>query len=155
MRVRKLEAETWGERLHRAYRRCRAYSGLVYLDQSDAISQFLPVSDQTLMRFEVRDEPTKVKDRMICFLAIIAYGHDPAEWGLTPENSGLEHWDLAKIRRALDPERRKKATSAGAALPAKKGRRATASSRCTMHHDCGLPQGHAPVSAGQRGKTAA
>lgn len=155
-RSRKLDEETWGERLHRAYRQCRARTGLVYMQHAEAISAFVPISDQTLMRSELLEEvPARPNKRQVMFLTLLAYGFEPEEFGLTEETCSLTGFDMKRVRRELDPDRRVKSAVRASVIANTGSRRATASSRCSVHHDCGLPQGHAPVSAGQGGQRAA
>lgn len=150
----KLEEETFGEKLHRAYRTCRKLYGLKYLDHAEAISEWINVSDQALMRWEIdfEDLPTRPRQRQLTYLAIIAYGFDPADFGLTPENSGLAAWDITKVEKALNPANRRpadrssKSTKKGTEVP---------SPRCTSRHDQRMPQPGPTISAGQRGRRAA
>lgn len=157
-----LGEETWGERLHRAYRRCRALHGITYLAHSEAISEFIPVSDQTIMRFEERDEmPANPRQRQLAYLIVTAYGFCPEEFGLTAETCNFGLWDLPKLKKALDPSRRQQATSSdkkgsakasdspkGPQPPKRNNRRTTGVNR-------GMPQNGAHVSAGQTTRHAA
>ncbi len=116
--------ETWGERFHRAYRRGRARHHFTYLGVAEAISATgNPVSDQTLLRLEQADEaPRSVSQRKAAYLALVAYGFEPEEFGLTVENSGLHMADLSALRRALAPK-------AGAGKAARARRRTAPRSR--------------------------
>lgn len=154
MRI-KLDEETWGERLHRAYRRCKARTGLIYIDQSAAISEFVPVSDQWLIRAEARDDaPTRPKDRQLAYLMLLAYGIEPEDFGLTAATSNMSSWNLTSVKKKLDPERRKKANTerTDAGNSRKTRAKSTTSSRCI-----GGPSAKVSgrVSAGQRGSRAA
>lgn len=105
----RLGEETLGDRIHRAYRRCKAETGLVYLDHATAISEIVPVSDQTLMRLEQLDDlPSRPRQRQTLFLMMLAYGFDPHDFGLTEESAGLGAFDMRKVRRVLDPASRSK-----------------------------------------------
>lgn len=161
-KTQRLGEETWGERLRRAYRRCRTQHGITYLAHSEAISEFIPVSDQSIMRYEDRDElPSNPRQRQIAYLIILAYGYDPADWGLTPETANLGMWDLRKVAKALDPAKRQQATASGKKAPAKSSdspkevRSAKRDSPRTTGVKRGMPQNGRHVLAGQTTRHAA
>lgn len=113
--IRRLDTETWGERLHRAYRTARAEAGsrnpatgeaaFSYRMVADKLrSVGIDVSDQALLRLEEQvDVPRSMRQRQVAYFTLIAYGFDPAEFGLTPDNVILSAFDLPKIKRALAP----------------------------------------------------
>lgn len=113
----KLGEETWGDRLHRAYRQARASRGGkaddgAYRFSYRAVAEKLAevgfdVSDQTVLRLELHEDvPTRMRDRQLAYFVLIAYGYDPADFGLTPDNVVLTGYDLRKVTRHLAPDRR-------------------------------------------------
>ena len=51
----KLIEESWGDRLHRAYRMARETHGLTYRSVAGKVSQLMPISDSTITRWELLD----------------------------------------------------------------------------------------------------
>lgn len=101
-----LGPETFGDLLHRAYRRYKFTYGAAYDHAASAISEISPLSMQTLSRLELLEEkPTEVLPRMRAVLAILTYGFDPEEFGLSLDDlpSGL---DGRSVRMTLSPARR-------------------------------------------------
>lgn len=102
--------ETWGERLRRAYRRARDRwgEGFNYRTAAEQISRVYPVSMTALMRLEQHENmPSQGRVRLVGYLALTAYGFDPVDFGLTPENTPLGGYDLRKVRQLLAPSNRK------------------------------------------------
>ena len=86
-----VEAETWGDRLRRA----RERSNTRLRDAAGLISEFERTSHQRLLNLEDLEEPpTDAGRRLLALLAAVAYGYDPAAFGLS--------WD--DLPRRLDPE---------------------------------------------------
>lgn len=107
--LRRIDELTWGERLHLAYRRCRQDHGLTYDQHAKRISEWVPVSDQTLMRMELSEElPRLPRQRQLLYFVLLSYGHEPESFGLTVENSALGNFDVAKARRLLAPGAKRK-----------------------------------------------
>lgn len=111
-----LTDETWGDRVHRAYRYARdelnlgrdpktgqaTFSYLAIAEKLRAAG--IDTSDQALMRLEREPAiPTRMRQRQVAYFALMAYGFDPAEFGLTSDNVNLVGFDLPKIKRALTP----------------------------------------------------
>lgn len=70
-----LPMETWGERLRRA----RELSGLRLDEAAETISRVWPVSYASLVRLEKeRKLPANPRRRLVAFLALVAYGFEPA-----------------------------------------------------------------------------
>lgn len=112
--VLKLDAETWGDQLHRAYRQARdmyprdPVTGEAVLSYRVVAEKMraagIDVGDQTLMRLEDLTElPTRMKSRQIAYFALLAYGYDPEDFGLNPQTVVLTPFDLGRIKRALLP----------------------------------------------------
>jgi hypothetical protein len=99
-----LTDETWGERAHRAYRTQRRTYGQTYRQIADRISLVLPVADSQLYRLEDNtDLPKTSRVRLLAFLAIIAYGFNPEDFGLNSTNTPLAGLDLKRIEKLLRP----------------------------------------------------
>lgn len=102
-----LDDENWGERVHRAYRVARdAYGGekINYRAVAERIAHVFPCSMTSLQRLEHYEEvPAQPRVRLMAFYALVAYGFDPAEFEITPENTPLSSVDLRKTTRLLNP----------------------------------------------------
>ena len=95
--VERLYPETWGEKLNRAYRRQKAKHGQVYRNVAERISQVYPMSDATLIRLERNaNPPTDPRSVVSAYMAIIAYGYDPADFDL----------DLGKVPTHIREDKR-------------------------------------------------
>lgn len=106
--------ETWGDRVHRAYRVARQRSNgqrdpltgratFSYLTVAEKLTATgFPVSDTALLRLEEhRTIPTRATTRRIAYFAILGYGFDPADFGLTADTVDLSGFDVPRIRRML------------------------------------------------------
>lgn len=122
-----LDDESFGERVHRAYRQGRAIHGFTYREIADRITQVYPVSMQSLQRIEQQpDVPRQPRVRLVAYLALVAYGFDPETFGLNHDNTPVGFIDLRKAKSVLDP-----------------------SNGCSSRSDTGhAPKGN-PISAGQ------
>jgi hypothetical protein len=99
-----LNDETFGEKVHRAYRQGRAAHGFTYREIADRLSAVYPVSMQSLQRLELQpDIPRQQRVRLVAYLALIAYGFDPEDFGLNHDNTPLGLLDLEKTKVVLDP----------------------------------------------------
>lgn len=111
-----LTEETWGDQMHRAYRQARAkfaqgrdpqtgqaaFSYAVVARKLQSVG--IPMTDQALFRLEqLTEPPTRMRQRQVAYFALIAYGYDPADFGLTPDNVVLTGFDIPKITRAIAP----------------------------------------------------
>ena len=103
-RVLTLDDETFGERIHRAYRQGRTAHGFTYREVAERLSQVYPVSMQSLQRLEQQpDIPKQARMRLVAYLALIAYGFDPETFGLNHDNTPVGFVDLKKAKAVLDP----------------------------------------------------
>lgn len=99
-----LVEENWGERLHRASRMSRQMYGQTYRDVAASISRLHKITDSTLIRLESYKElPSQQRVRVIAFYTLLAYGFEPAEFGLTEENVGLAPELVELARKLLSP----------------------------------------------------
>lgn len=102
--ARLLDDENFGERVHRAYRKGRATYGFTYREVSERLSTVYPVSMQSLQRIEQQPViPRQPRMRLVAYLALIAYGFEPEDFGLNHDNTPLGFVDLQRARTALDP----------------------------------------------------
>ena len=161
--LRKIDEVTWGERLHLAYRRCRQEHGITYDQHAKRISEWVPVSDQTLMRLELSEDLPKLpRQRQLLYFVLLSYGHDPESFGLTVENSALGNFDVAKARRNLTPGAKRKGgvskegrTTSSSALTDDEVCHTTRNSPRTTSINLGIAHAPKRIKAGQSHKTAA
>lgn len=91
-----LDEETWGERFGRA----RARSGLNLRDAATKISTVEPTSYATLARLERLDAtPPDLRRRVVAALALLVYGYDPGQFGLSLDDlpRGIDRQALADL----------------------------------------------------------
>jgi hypothetical protein len=111
-----LTPETWGDQMHRAYRQARARFGGGRDKETgkaafsyDVVARKLrsvgiSMTDQVLLALERLDDPPKrMRQRQVAYFALIAYGYDPADFGLTPANVELSGYDIPRIKKAIAP----------------------------------------------------
>lgn len=104
--VLRLDSETWGDRMNRAYRMARRKYKLTYDSVAERISPIEKTTSGTLVRLGDFDElPGQARTRKIAFLAVMAYGFDPKDFGLTAENVPLAGMDLKAVRELLRPDK--------------------------------------------------
>lgn len=78
-----LDAETWGDRLRRA----RERSGLKLREVAALVAPYEPTSHQRLLNLELLDgPPADASRRILALLVAVAYGYDPAVFGLSWED---------------------------------------------------------------------
>jgi len=106
--VLELPPESWGARLHRAYKVGREVYGYTYAELADAISPIYPVSQQTLIRLERNNEAPKAARQMfLAWLYVTALGFDPRDLRVV-ETAQLKLMDKEQLRAELDPQRWKR-----------------------------------------------
>lgn len=97
----------WGDEFRAAYLQAKRHfdQGVIsYVAVAERVSQLIPTSDTTILRLSYNDEvPTNAGTRQIAYLALMAMGFDPAEFGLTMEDRGLRGLTDIELRRMLDP----------------------------------------------------
>lgn len=149
--LRRIDEVTWGERLHLAYRRCRAEHGINYLEHAERISEWVPVSDQTLMRLELSEDiPRLPRQRQLLYFVLLSYGYEPETFGLTVDNCALQNWDIAKARKALDPGKNRRG---GGETSGKSGKTASSKSSDSTK-ESSTKSRHSPRTTGvNRGMT--
>lgn len=78
--LRALGDETWGERLGRA----RGRSGLKLREAAEIASRVWPTTHTSLLRLEsLREPPTDQRRRFAALLAVLVYGFNPEDFGLS------------------------------------------------------------------------
>lgn len=97
----------WGDEFRAAYLQAKRYfePGVIsYAAVAERVSQLIPTSDTTILRLAYNDEvPAKAATRQIAWLALVAMGFDPREFGLNDEDRGLKGLTDIELRRMLDP----------------------------------------------------
>jgi hypothetical protein len=97
MELKRLPPEGWGKKLQRA----REDAGLSLQAAETRIRPLLPTSYRTLARLETLDDcPQDARRQLQAFVAILAYGFDPADFGLAG-CSAAEFIDRAVALRKL------------------------------------------------------
>lgn len=101
------EGPRWGDEFRAAYLQAKRYfePGVIsYAAVAERVSQIIPTSDTTVLRLSYQDEvPTNPGTRQIAYLALMAMGFDPSEFGLEPQDRGLRGMTDIELRRILDP----------------------------------------------------
>ena len=100
-----LPRETWGERVHRAYRIGREQYGYTYEAVARQISRIgMPISQQTVFRTEAHEyAPKTARGQLNAWLVLCAYGFDPADFGIKEPMGKLLDWD--RVREELNPSK--------------------------------------------------
>lgn len=82
-----LGEENWGQKVRRAYYTQREMTGRRYADIAQTITDVaMPCYVNTLQRLEKYDTvPTTPRQRTMAYLAVLAYGYDPEDFGLTKD----------------------------------------------------------------------
>lgn len=101
------EGPRWGDEFRAAYQQAKRFfePGVIsYAAVAERVSQLIPTSDTTILRLSYNDDvPTNASTRQIAYLALVAMGFDPAEFGLESRDRGLKGLTDIQIRRMLDP----------------------------------------------------
>lgn len=98
--------ETFGERVSRAYRRFRVAHGLVYEDVARRLTEIgFTVSQPSVAELgDHPDIPAREATRQRAYWVLLAYGYEPADWGLVDgETVNLAAFDVDTFRRELHP----------------------------------------------------
>lgn len=102
-----LEPENFGHRIRRAYNTQRNVLGYTYSDIQDRItnSKVMKISDTQLQRLERHEGvPPTSQTRLQAYVALVAYGYDPADFGLDEKNVNLGVIDLDKLYEKVAPK---------------------------------------------------
>lgn len=92
--LRILSEEPFGSRMHRA----RIAAGLELRPAAETISRYMFISHTSLHRLEHLDgPPLSRRTRALGYLALLVYGFDPSQFGLTDEDLPE---DLAEVLRS-------------------------------------------------------
>lgn len=95
-----LPPETWGDRLHRAYRLARARNGagFTYRAVAERISEHEPTTDVAILRLEGRPKaPEHPRGRRLALYCVCLYGIDPADFGFNGVHFRPATWNRARI----------------------------------------------------------
>lgn len=84
----RLEPETWGQQVRRAYMTQRDLTGRYYKEIAAEITEAgLPVYVNSLQRLEkFETAPQTARQQLIAWLVLTAYGYDPTDFGLEKES---------------------------------------------------------------------
>ena len=81
--LRTLGEEPFGHRVYRA----RKASGVELRDAAEKVSRYIFISHTTLHRLErLADPPENRRQRAVAYLALLVYGFDPAQFGLSADD---------------------------------------------------------------------
>lgn len=102
--------ETWGDRFYRAYRRARHHwgRGMTLDNLASEVSRLKQIADSTIIRYGATDkgEPRNEDSRVNVYLSLVAMGFDPAEFGLTEDNTpGIRVFLASGLLDELHPSR--------------------------------------------------
>ena len=78
IRLMRLDEERWGERIRRA----RERAGLTVREAADLVSQIHETSYRSIARLEELHVPPTGRRQLLAYLALLAYGYDPDDFGL-------------------------------------------------------------------------
>lgn len=95
-----LPPETWGDRMHRAYRLARKRLGprFTYRAIARRISEIEPTSDVAILRLEARDRvPGNPRARRLAVFCLALYNFDPADFGFQDVKFEPIVWYHARI----------------------------------------------------------
>lgn len=101
------EGPKWGDEVRAAYLQAKRHfdPGMVtYAAVAARVSQLVPTTDTSILRLGYHDDvPNNAGTRQIAYLALMAMGFDPSEFGLTPQDRGLKGYTDIELRKLLDP----------------------------------------------------
>lgn len=97
----------WGEEFRQAYIQAKGYfeSGVITnAAVAERVSRLVPTTPTSILRLGyLTGPPTRPNHRQIAYLALVAMGYDPSEFGLTSEDRALRGLTDIEIRKMLDP----------------------------------------------------
>lgn len=101
------ETPRWGDEFRNAYIQAKRHfePGVIsYVAVAERVSQLIPTSDTTILRLSYNDTvPASASTRQIAYLALVAMGFDPTQFGLTLQDRALKGLTDIQIRKMLDP----------------------------------------------------
>ena len=100
-------APSWGDQFSQAYRQAKRHfapGAVTYDAVADRVSMLVPTSQTTVMRLGYLDKPPSTPaQRQLAWLALVAMGYDPLEFGLETQDRALRGLTDIEIRKMLDP----------------------------------------------------
>lgn len=97
----------WGSEFRAAFIQARHHFGsevTSYDSVAERVSQLVPTTGTSIMRLGYSETvPRRPPQRQIAYLAFVAMGFDPLEFGLKPEDRRLRGLTDIEIRKMLDP----------------------------------------------------
>ena len=101
------EEPHWGDAFRAAYvqaKRCFEPGVISYEAVAERVSQLVPTTGTSVLRLGYSQEvPSRPNTRQIAYLALVAMGFDPTQFGLTVEDRALRGLTEIEIRKMLDP----------------------------------------------------
>lgn len=104
----RLTDEKWGERFLRAYYASKERYGpqeVSWRKLAARVSKVLPAANSTVMRLRyLEDAPVGAAQRQLAYLAVLALGFDPQDFGLT-EADASPGWHMPTVRKLVAPQK--------------------------------------------------
>ena len=98
---------TWGDEFRAAYNQAKRHfkAGVItYEAVAERVSQLVPVSHTSILRLGyLETPPEKDAPRQMAYLALVAMGYDPRDFGLQSTDRALRGMTDIEIRKLLDP----------------------------------------------------
>jgi hypothetical protein len=103
-----LPPETWGDLMKRAYRHGKRRYAYTYLEISERMTEAgIPISDQTLLRFEEAENPPSSPRQLTnAVFYAMALGYAPKTLGLPDATEAMRAYNVAYLKKVLDPKSR-------------------------------------------------
>jgi hypothetical protein len=104
----RLPPETWGDKMKRAYRHGKRQYDYTYRELSERLTEAgIPISDQTLLRFEESENPpTAPRQLTNAVFYVIAMGYAPCDLDLPDTTDPMRAYNVAYLKKVLDPKSR-------------------------------------------------
>lgn len=97
----------WGDEFRAAYLQAKRHfePGVVsYEAVAERVSQLVPTTGTSILRLGYSEEvPSRPNQRQIAYLALVAMGFDPTEFGLDASDRALRGLTEIEVRKMLDP----------------------------------------------------
>lgn len=103
----KRQPQSWGDEFRNAYRQAKMHwpdGAVTYKAIAERISRVVPVSHTSILRLGYLNEvPESAAQRQMAYLALMAMGFDPTDFGLEPSDRALRGMTDIELRKILDP----------------------------------------------------
>lgn len=105
--LRRSSGTHWGDDFRAAFLQAKRHFGAgVITNKAVAarVSQLVPTTDTTILRLGyLPDPPRGAAQRQTAWLALVAMGFEPGEFGLTSSDRALRGYTDIELRKMLDP----------------------------------------------------